>query len=65
MGQSAGRKRGEHGGSKGDTQGLLHENSPFSGANVRKISLVLSFVSMKGKIGSNSKWEPRSIFALV
>jgi hypothetical protein len=34
-----GRKGHENDGGEGETQGLLHGNSPFSGANVRKMSL--------------------------
>jgi hypothetical protein len=43
------RKRRKHNSGQGNTQGLFHGDSPFSGAKVRKLSLGSFSIFGKGK----------------
>jgi hypothetical protein len=45
--RDVGRNGEKHGGGKGDTQGLFHGGSPFSGANLRKMSLAPFLIVLK------------------
>jgi hypothetical protein len=47
-----GRKGQEQGGDESKTQSLFHEFSPFSGADVRKMSLAIYSVFTEEKIPS-------------
>jgi hypothetical protein len=50
LGHGEGRGTHKNGGSKSDTQGLFHEFSPFSGADLRKMSVDLFGFFRKVKI---------------
>jgi hypothetical protein len=54
-GNGAKGKRREQNGGKGDTQRLFHWSAPFSGANMRKMSLDSFFVFLKVENETNSE----------